>query len=548
MDKTSENDNVWWNKSKICSLLVDELIQIGALKTKETVQNFQFVIPEYVGADIAVWTGIALDDQIYTGHTTASLIQSVQTSNHVCNIKINYKTLLKVMYDQFRSRPDRFGMPVNEKGRHYIIEHTSLNTLYPVNVATFRSTVIGHAAKCFLSKCGHQVQSSFWVESFSRQYQVILTALKVLETDAAQIQSLSGKPDHELGYIYASTLLSYKNSSLNSEEVLSKMFPKAVGRLLIKNCQAIENFDMYDIEEQRNNLRILRNYCLGGYRKTFDRCDISIDRYDIESDSRYSNYAYKHRPDYALRNVYYYLGVLDDTNSIISIVPYMMISQPTPSTSLVARVKEYLLTEYGICPERTQFFPYGPVCIIQGDGSCEDDKIASGRYTSVDTFIEYNMGKNGFLEKDVTNALKLLLLAAERNVHQMGLHLDLAENMRFINFLRVFHKSLDVIRSVGSDKFSDIDSSRLINNILLKTVYLEVCMTKQINEIPEFGGLVRAVLSTHDIFCDILNRLQQGRNMSEDLTNSITMLNVIIMNVLSSLGIDLVMQEQHFST
>jgi hypothetical protein len=110
-----------------------------------------------------------------------------------------------------------------ERGLH-IIEHTSLVPVYPLNLATYRISVVGEWIRRALNHCDVPYITRFWVQDSARQVELVRRALA--QSSQSHSKGAIRKGDHTVGRVFAEELMLL--SGISHRQARSKanaMFP-----------------------------------------------------------------------------------------------------------------------------------------------------------------------------------------------------------------------------------------------------------------------------------------------------------------------------------
>jgi len=245
------------------------------------------------------------------------LTESVETAGEgYINFHANYTTLSKLTIDSARKLLQTYGHVKTEHLLSIIVEHTSGNPAGPIHVGTARNSVIGDSLGRLLKAHGHKVETHFYINDVGRQVAVAAYGYKILGKPKP-----TGKPDHWIGLVYASTSciteihkLKRKIEELKSDSNLEKELKKiqrdldswvaAAASLRERNPKIFDKLiDEAKKEEdpEENIKKIMRlyeegdaevkelvrkvaNFSIEGFKETYKRFGITWDSWDWESD------------------------------------------------------------------------------------------------------------------------------------------------------------------------------------------------------------------------------------------------------------------------
>ncbi len=232
------------------------------------------------------------------------------------NFYANYSRLCRLAVESAKARDETYGFVPAKNPLRLIVEHTSINPAGPIHVGTGRNSVLGDSLSRLLKKRGHQVSTHFYIDDVGRQIAVLAYGYRAIGCPEPE-----GKPDHWIGLVYAITncVLEIRNlnqqvedlqwATKSSEELagtrrkldewmsaaveLREKAPQLFDILTeaiqkdsdpdVKITQIMQSYEAKNPETVQL-LRTVVNFCLQGFRETYDRVDISWDSWDWESD------------------------------------------------------------------------------------------------------------------------------------------------------------------------------------------------------------------------------------------------------------------------
>jgi arginyl-tRNA synthetase len=245
-----------------------------------------------------------------------SLINSVDAAGGgYVNFHVDFAKFSALTLESARRLDAGYGSVKTEKPLKIIVEHTSANPLHPLTIGTARNPVLGDTLARLLTGRGHAVSRHFYIDDVGRQSSVIAYGYERLGKPKPE-----GKPDQFIGKIYTITSCLVEINRLKKElenvkdvsaveetakitrelddwvsiaaELKDKyptLFEKLVEKI-VKDRNPEESIKIlnkaYELKEEKAKqlIRHVSEMCLGGFRETLGRIEVSFDSWDWESD------------------------------------------------------------------------------------------------------------------------------------------------------------------------------------------------------------------------------------------------------------------------
>jgi hypothetical protein len=287
------------------------------------------------------------------------------------------------------------------------VEHTSLVPVYPLNLATFRSSVLGEWLCRSLELLGHSVHPHHWVQDTARQLELVERTLGPRG---------SAKADHVVGFQFTCAL--HRAGPLASDvgEEARHMFPLSrptsgisasmgLGEDLVAEvCAAWDaTFVASGVASPRFDIdsRVLGQMADGvlhDVREAIRRSDANMTPREAGSSASYLD-----------RNVLYYRHLLDDHDRVFSVVSERQ-------RSLAESAKAAALHLTGRTEDSLEIRTFGDVLV---DGAL--DSIRDLRFHSVDQILS-DAESLGYSKAAARHALisKFLGVRSHTTVHFKG--------------------------------------------------------------------------------------------------------------------------------
>lgn len=394
------------------------ITEVRKLLLEFKVENIQ-MINWFPRAPFDIYTcAIRLKKNLNYRQDKVGNIKVVCIGNYL-NVSIRDEVLVNQIVKRVRENT-RFGItPIIEHS--IIVEHTSLTPVYPINMATFRSSVLGNALIHYCKAHGAIVHTHYLVSDMARNVR--------LATDYLNKNSLflRGKVDHICAWIYCMAL-----NQIDKFEKIDKlkfMFPKC-----LDNNESIELPDfIYTAQDYCNK-------CITGHIDTLKKAGIFIDILDYESVS-ISNFM----------NCSVDLALLPDNGNnsyLLSNVAYysQLSSQADISYSVVSIRQRNVINKSISLLNSTNITNIVPIYFndVASNLSHEDiDVIKDGVFHSIDGYIDEICKKFNISIDEGYSALKLMFLSikpSEKIVIDYNSYNDIEKFIHFLHRIKFAEK------------------------------------------------------------------------------------------------------------
>ena len=275
-----------------------------------------------------------------------------------------------------------------------VVEHTSLTPVYPINLATFRSSVIGNALVSIYREQGANVSTHYFVADTARNVDLVL---KKYSIDNLLAFRGTGKNDHTCGVMFCESLKNIGKLSGNID--FKKMFPYSSNILTPSNI---------DREYGVNDARAYCDFCLQGHIETLEKANIIIDFFDYESDivqAKNNNMLELNtisqeniNNTYLFNNCLYYSTLSKNNCTVFSVISYRQ-------NAIIKKAISFLKNKICVFPV---FFND---VLIKKHNQIFTDVINEGIFHSVDKYIDDATHILNINSSEAIEALKLLFLS-----------------------------------------------------------------------------------------------------------------------------------------
>lgn len=273
--------------------------------------------------------------------------------------------------------------------RDVVIEHTSLTPVYPINMATFRSSVIGNALVHYCKAHGALPHVHYLISDKARNVEL---AVNYINNNPLPMK---GKIDHAYAWAYCMAL--HQIGKFSKIDELSKMFP-----------QYLNSGQHTQIED---NICTIQNYCdrcIQGHINTLEAAKIFVDVLDYESESlgylvtKYNDFVESLNgvnSSYLLSNIAYYLQLTSQKHCVYSVVSSRQQNIIEKSIALLANISN------------ANVVPIYFNDVISTSEYENVDAIRKGIFHSVDGYIDKVCKKFNVSVGEGFSALKLMFLS-----------------------------------------------------------------------------------------------------------------------------------------
>jgi arginyl-tRNA synthetase len=242
------------------------------------------------------------------------LIEKTERAGGYINFRINFGKFSELTLESIKVLSERFGFIKTNSPTKIIVEHTSVNPLHPIHIGQARNPIIGDSLARILQSRGHIVSRHYYIDDVGRQSSVIAYGYNKLGKPVTK-----EKPDHFIGKIYTITAGLVEINRLNRKlkldketsaedtiklkkdldewlsiaDELKEKYPQLYSALLEKigaDANPEEEISRLNLAYERGEqqakqlIREVSELCLGGFRETQKRVEITYDSWDWESD------------------------------------------------------------------------------------------------------------------------------------------------------------------------------------------------------------------------------------------------------------------------
>lgn len=528
--------------------IVADLLDAGILIDYSSVVSCDYFPPFEIDFALRLKPGTTAHLQNKIHLRSDTLILDVNQQGVFLNINLRFDAFYDYVISQINAAGVDFGLIEKKSLSNLIVEHTSLNPIMPINLATFRTSVVGDSIATFFRRLGVNVRTHFWVEYVPRKFQPIVEYINHNQIKIDQIDSY-GKPDHTLATVFISVLaanFSEKFAKALPETVRKSMFPKTTLDVPILNCPPLVEYKTDTAFAEAINR--LKDICIQGIEQTLRTCDIHIDRYDVDDLYSHNNTSQSLSTDtYPERNFQYHLQLHNQYS------PDLILSVVSRNLQNVVQVTEGIfdekLKERGIsrfCQIGELVVSNRPQPLIEIHGA-EDvvDQLKTGRFHSVDGFLEYNSQFVSYNIHHISNCLKfeILRVAAHKRCVLSYVLNEKSEYFVILSTIEQVKKYLEnergvSIQSVDLEQFSAAEK-RLIKYMgylpevteKILSAHLANPSDNPLHLIPHYLLTLRKTLLDYRAELDLEDRLpQRAKQLMEGYL-------IVTLNALEMIGI-----------
>lgn len=435
--------------------IIDELIKLKIVRIPYDVQTIiWFPVAPYNEYSCAVRLKTCPEKHDVI---ISDLFEKIDCIGNYVNVKIKNSDLISKVFKTIMCYIDK---PKHIIYTDVIVEHTSLTPVYPINLATFRSSVIGNALVSTYREQGSNVSSHYLVSDTARNVDLVLKRYSIESVLAGKTTQ---KNDHTCGIMFCESL---KNIGKLSDNIdLKKMFPYSANASMSSNISG-----KYSVE----SLREYCDFCLQGHIETLSNANISVDSFDYESviiQTIKNNYTLEKdlnlprdiKGTYLFNNCLYYFTLSKNNCIVFSVISYRQ--------KIIIEKSLSLLKSKNIYPV---FFND---IVIKKNNQVLTDSIKEGIFHTVDKYIDEASSFLGISNKAAYEALKLLFLSV-RNSDKIQLDCQSFTDLKkYVDILDFIKNAIDEIEQSTEISAQDISLAKKLINVFNE--YLFKSITKE---------------------------------------------------------------------
>lgn len=497
-------------KQWIAQLLVDK----GVIDSFECIQNITFTpVAPYDNYDCSVRCKSIKDDvNCILESFSSTFVEEIDLIGNYFNIRFAKEGIAEQLLSI--ANDDAYGYVQVFKGKSIIVEHTSMTPVYPINLATFRSTIIGSSIFKTCSVMGAKVATHYFVEDTARQLKLLARGIQAVDITWDQ----KGKTDHSIGRIFTLTYLTSKGIAPDYE-VVDSMYPFANKGIVMDKLSDDTCFE-------QAYLTNISKKCITGHVKTLEYASADVDVLDYES-ALLENVDYSifseptevqsmfcsNEIPYYIKNAIYYHTLKEKSDIVISVVPRRQ--REVIKTSLQA-----LKNKNGI---NTIFF--GDV-VVSNKGRASIDSIREGVFNTVDQYITELSRKYSVSKQFAVDAMQYHILKTD-NESTVLFESHIAESVRV---LKNYSETISALISV-EDADDSILSTDIAHNIIKEVFRFEDVTNKVVKRVS-YAILVSYIESLKNLAIDAISQHKINKSLANAviriLINSFNLLNIDI--------------------
>ncbi len=369
----------------------------------------------------------------YTPKTDGD-IQYVCIGNYI-NIKISDQLIVEIVNSAVKGNA-KFGIAQN-LNYNILIEHTSLTPVYPINMATFRSSIIGNALLNYLKLHGAITHTHYLVSDNSRNVNLVMDFLNKNKN------LFGGKNDHVCAWVYCIALNKIKKFKHINK--LEQMFPKC-------NKLTQEN----KIINEHCLVRDYCNICVSGHLSTLGDAGIKIDILDYESDAlknaniflieedAYQKHLCNDGSSYLLSNTAYFSQLSFQSDYVFSVVSLRQQAVINDSLNLLKKdARAHIIPIY--FNDVKSLIPSEAV-----------DEIREGIFHSVDQYIEEVCNKFLIDKRIAYSALKLKYLSYDNSEEIVLDYFTKTDIEEYVKIIKWLESAKSIVTTDSSIHASDV--------------------------------------------------------------------------------------------
>lgn len=468
-----------------CSkFFIEELVRLNILPDESLIQSITYFPPApYDEYDCAIRLSKRIEQ--HEEKISSELILECKSVGNYLNIKFYQEALVRKLISFINDFAISDGSKYNSK--KIAIEHTSITPVYPINLATYRSSVIGEAIKNLLVLAGAQVETHFFVEDMARQFELLKKGVASLDGEKISLDS-GDKIDHQIGRIFTTAYVTDCKEKDKPQPVaankLETMFP-------LSHPITIDSL----LKSSSYTSKELCQMCLDGIKQTLDETGIVMAYYDFESEHIDGGFDYSlfkdpneiqtlfansSRIPYYLRNCAYFSYMMKNNDLFFTVISDRQRAAINDTLDVFNNA-----SKINIC-----FFDD----VIVNDGETESiDSIKEGVFHSVDQYLKDAATLYAKSSKYINRALKLKILSTNLN---RTCYIDDSKVDQYNNCFELLNFYDD---SITTDSTTINNELNQTNDINLNKLILQFdgILNKTLNEM-RFDHLSNYIFSLYD--------------------------------------------------
>jgi len=306
-------------------------------------------------------------------------IERVEAERGYLNFYAHVERIAAIVGESISIVGEKYGFNPSLAPKNIIVEFLSANPVHPIHIGGARNAILGDALARLLEWRGHKVRRHFYVNDMGRQVAIAAFGYELLGRPKPWT-----KPDHAIGFIYATTSCLLEIKRLKEELNLARRYGKDMAyRSKVKELDEWvgvaarlreRNEEMFDrlvdsfnkeAEPERKISFIMKLYeekdpdvvklirevcelCIDGFKETLSRVSIYFDSFDWESE------------------ITAWSGLTQEVIRRLEATPYVAYSKGTMIFLANEVVKDYDLGEKFGVPKG---FEVPPLTLMRSDGT-----------------------------------------------------------------------------------------------------------------------------------------------------------------------------------
>lgn len=190
----------------------------------------------------------------------SGVISKVEAKGGYVNFFFNYQKLTGIILKEILRKKEKYGKSVS--GKTAVVDYSSPNPAHPIHVGSARSTFIGESLSRILERVGCNVKRICYINDLGKQTAKLLWGYLKF----AKGKKPNKKPDKWLLNIYVKA-----NKTLAENPELEKEIEE-----LLRKCEGGD-------KKLLAVLKGLVNWCIDGFKQTYETIGIEFDEYMWES-------------------------------------------------------------------------------------------------------------------------------------------------------------------------------------------------------------------------------------------------------------------------
>jgi arginyl-tRNA synthetase len=193
-------------------------------------------------------------------------IEKVEEKNGYVNFFLNYEVVSSMLFKEVAKKGKNFGKSDIGKGKRVMVEFSQPNPVHPMHIGHARTTLLGDALSNILEFNGYKVIRANYMNDVGLQVAKLVTAYELW----GEAKKPDDKPDLWLWKYY----VRFHDEAKQNKELEEK------ARGYLRRFELLKDKDVSKL------WRRIVDWCIEGFKETYERIGVDFDVYFYESDFR----------------------------------------------------------------------------------------------------------------------------------------------------------------------------------------------------------------------------------------------------------------------